>query len=389
MKTKVAIIGGGVAGLMLANLLYTEGVECVILERQTRAYTEARIRAGVLEHGTVTLLHRAGVGANMDAKGLPHDGFSFLNEDGKLRIDLKHLAGQGVMVYGQTEITIDLMDACAARGIELVFEAGDVALHEVNSPSPYVTYTKDGQSQRLDCDFIAGCDGFHGICRQSIPGAAEAGIEKLYPFGWLGILADVPPMDHELIYASHERGFALASMRSATRSRYYLQVSHEENLNDWSQERIWDELRLRLRDGLAGHITSGPLIEKSIVPLRSYVCPLMTYGRLFLCGDSAHIVPPTGAKGLNLAASDVAYLFEALVEQIKNGHEAGLKAYEARAQARIWKAERFSWAMTNLTHDFPASSRFDKRIQQAERAYIRTSQAAQTSIAENYIGLSL
>lgn len=389
MKTKVAIIGGGVAGLMLANLLYTEGVECVILERQTRAYTEARIRAGVLEHGTVTLLRRAGVQAHMDAKGLPHDGFSLLNEAGKLRIDLKHLAGQGVMVYGQTEITIDLMDACAARGIELVFEARDVALHDINGAAPYVTYTKEGTPRRLDCDFIAGCDGFHGVCRPSIPGTAEAAIEKLYPFGWLGILADVPPMDHELIYASHERGFALASMRSATRSRYYLQVSSAENLDEWPEERIWDELRIRLRNGEAGQITSGPLIEKSIVPLRSYVCPIMAQGRLFLCGDAAHIVPPTGAKGLNLAASDVAYLFEALVQQIQKGDETGLKTYEARAQARIWKAERFSWAMTNLTHNFPAWGAFDKRIQQAERAYISISQAAQTSMAENYIGLPL
>lgn len=389
MKTTVAIIGGGVAGLMLANLLYIEGIECVILERQTRAYTEARIRAGILEHGTVELLRRMGVHANMDAKGLPHDGFTLLSEAGKLRLDLKSLTGQGVMVYGQTEITIDLMDACAARNIPLIFEAKDVALHGIDSASPYVTYEKDGASQRLDCAFIAGCDGFHGVSRPSIPGAAEAALEKLYPFGWLGILADVPPMDHELIYASHTNGFALASMRSATRSRYYLQVGIEEKPEDWSEQRIWDELSLRLRDGEAGHITRGPFIEKSIVPLRSFVCPLMRHGRLFLCGDAAHIVPPTGAKGLNLAASDVTYLFEALVLQIKRGDETGLKAYEARAQSRIWKAERFSWSMTNLTHRFPNRSTFDARIQQAEHAYIASSAAAQKSIAENYIGLSL
>lgn len=389
MKTKVAIIGGGVAGLMLANLLYTEGVTCVILERQTRAYTEARIRAGVLEHGTVELLRRMGVHANMDQKGLPHDGFTLLNEAGKLRIDLKSLTGRGVMVYGQTEITIDLMDACAERNIPLIFEAETVTPHDIEGASPYVTYLKDGVEHRLTCDFIAGCDGFHGISRPSIPKTAKAAMEKLYPFSWLGILADVPPMDHELIYASHEHGFALASMRSATRSRYYLQVGSDEKPDEWSAERIWDELSLRLQDGKAGHITRGTLIEKSIVPLRSYVCPIMRQGRLFLCGDAAHIVPPTGAKGLNLAASDVAYLFEALIRQIKQDDETGLKAYEHRAQTRIWKAERFSWSMTNLTHRFPGRSAFEDRIQQAERAYIHDSIAAQTSIAENYIGLPM
>ncbi len=389
MKTTVAIIGGGVAGLMLANLLYVEGIDCVILERQTRAYTEARIRAGVLEHGTVELLRRMGVQANMDAKGLPHDGFALLSEAGKLRVDLQRLTGQGVMVYGQTEITIDLMDACAERGIPLIFEARDAALHDIDSAAPHVTYVKDGVPQRLDCAFIAGCDGFHGVSRPSIPGTDAAALEKLYPFGWLGILADVPPMDHELVYASHENGFALASMRSATRSRYYLQIGIEEKPEDWPEQRIWDELSLRLRDGEAGHITRGPLIEKSLVPLRSFVCPIMSHGRLFLCGDAAHIVPPTGAKGLNLAASDIAYLFEALVRQVKRGDESGLKGYEARAQARIWKAERFSWSMTNLTHRFPGRNAFDARIQAAERAYILGSEAAQKSIAENYIGLPL
>ncbi len=389
MKTTVAIIGGGVAGLMLANLLYVEGIDCVILERQTRAYTEARIRAGVLEHGTVELLRRMGVHTHMDAQGLPHDGFTLLSEAGKLRVDLKRHTGQGVMVYGQTEITIDLMDACAERDIPLIFEAKDAALHDIDGASPYVTYVKDGVTQRLDCAFIAGCDGFHGISRPSIPGAAEAALEKVYPFGWLGILADVPPMDHELIYASHANGFALASMRSMTRSRYYLQVGIEEKPEDWPEQRIWDELSLRLRDGEAGHITRGPLIETSIVPLRSFVCPIMRHGRLFLCGDAAHIVPPTGAKGLNLAASDVAYLFEALVQQVKQGDETGLKTYEARAQARIWKAERFSWSMTNHTHRFPDRGAFDARIQEAERAYVFSSEAAQKSIAENYIGLAL
>jgi len=385
VKTTVAIIGGGVSGLMLANLLYVEGIDCVILERQTRAYTEGRIRAGVLEHGAVETLRRAGVSANMDAKGLPHDGFSFLSAAGKQRIDLHALTGSGVMVYGQTEITIDLMDACAERAIPLIFEARDVALHGIDSAEPYVTYTKDGGTQRLDCAFIAGCDGFHGVSRPSLPGATESALEKLYPFGWLGILADVPPMDHELIYASHERGFALASMRSATRSRYYLQVSLEEKLEDWSDARIWDELAVRLQDD--GALVRGPSIEKSIVPLRSFVCQKMQQGRLFLCGDAAHIVPPTGAKGLNLAASDITYLFDALVAQVKHGDEAGLKGYEARALARIWKAERFSWSMTLLTHRFPTQGPFDLAMQNAERAYIAQSRAAQTVIAENYIGL--
>ena len=387
MKTNVAIIGGGVSGLILANLLYSEGIGCVILERQTRAYAEGRIRAGVLEHGSVELLRRAGVSARMDAVGLPHKGFALLHEEGKLRIDLQGLTGTGVMVYGQTEITIDLMDACAERGIPLIFEASDVTVHDVDGAAPCVTYIKDRVEQRLDCDFIAGCDGFHGVTRPSLPGAAESVLEKLYPFGWLGIMADVPPTDHELIYASHARGFALASMRSATRSRYYLQVSLEEKIEDWSDERIWDELCLRLQDGVAGHITRGPSIEKSIVPLRSFVCQKMQHGRLFLCGDAAHIVPPTGAKGLNLAASDVAYLFEALVRQVKHGDEAWVKGYEARALARIWKAERFSWSMTMLTHRFPTQSPFERRMQAAELAYLAQSHAARTAIAENYIGL--
>ncbi|WP_298283324.1 4-hydroxybenzoate 3-monooxygenase [Acidocella sp.] len=387
MKTTVAIIGGGVSGLMLANLLHVAGIESVILERHTRAYTEGRIRAGVLEYGTVELLRKAGVSANMDAHGLPHGGFSLLHEGGKLRIDLTALTGHGVMVYGQTEITIDLMDACAARAIPLIFEAENVALHDIDSPAPFVTYTKNGTHHRLEAAFIAGCDGFHGPSRQAIPGAEASALEKLYPFGWLGILADVPPMDHELIYADHPRGFALSSMRSATRSRYYLQVGLDEKLEDWPDARIWEELSLRLHNGAAGHITTGPALEKSIVPLRSFVCQKLQHGRLFLCGDAGHIVPPTGAKGLNLAASDVTYLFEALVSQITQGDETGLKTYETRALARIWKAERFSWSMTMLTHRFPTQSAFDRRMQQAELAYLAQSQAAQKVIAENYIGL--
>jgi len=387
MKTRVAIIGGGVSGLMLSHLLHVAGIDCVILERQTRAYTEGRIRAGVLEQGTVDLLRKVGVNARMEAEGLPHEGFSLMVDGEPFRIHLRDLVGTDVMVYGQTEITIDLMDACEARNIPLIFEAADVALHDVDSGAPYVTYVKDGQPQRLDCDFIAGCDGFHGVSRRTVPDAETRALEKVYPFGWLGILADVPPMDHELIYTAHERGFALASMRSRARSRYYIQVSLDEKIEDWADERIWDELAVRLGDETAQRIVRGPSIEKSIAPLRSYVCEKMRHGRLFLCGDAAHIVPPAGAKGLNLAASDVTYLAEALIRQIRTGDEDGLTGYEARALNRIWKAERFSWTMTLLTHHFPSQTPFDRQMQAAEMDYLRTSRAAQVSLAENYIGL--
>ena len=385
MKTQVAIVGGGVAGLMLSHLLHSEGIACVILERQTRAYTEGRIRAGVLEQGTVDLLRKVGVNARMDSQGLRHQGFALMDDGEPMRIPLHDLTGTDVMVYGQTEITVDLMDACAARGIPLMFEAKDVALHDIESAAPYVTYEKDGRTQRLDCDFIAGCDGFHGVSRPSMPDAAAHVVEKVYPFGWLGILSDVPPMDHELIYSNHERGFALASQRSATRSRYYIQCDASEKIEDWPDERIWDELAIRLGDD--GRMTRGPSLEKSIAPLRSFVCEKMQHGRLFLAGDAAHIVPPTGAKGLNLAASDVSYLADALIGHYKNGDESGLKGYTERALNRIWKAERFSWSMTQLTHRFPQMSAFDRKMQKADLSYIRHSQAAQTSIAENYIGL--
>jgi p-hydroxybenzoate 3-monooxygenase len=385
MKTKVAIIGGGVSGLMLGNLLYVAGIDCVILERQTREYTEGRIRAGVLEYGAVELLRKMGVSERMDKKGLPHEGFCLMDDGEKFRIRLQELVKQDVMVYGQTEITIDLMDACVARNIPLVFEAKDVALHDIDSDSPFVTYVKDGVEHRLECDFIAGCDGFHGVSRKSIPNAENFAHEKVYPFGWLGILADVPPMDEELIYSNHERGFALASMRSKTRSRYYIQCPLDEKIEDWSDDKIWDELEIRL--GGKGQIIRGASIEKSIAPLRSYVCEKMNHGRLFLCGDAAHIVPPTGAKGLNLAASDIHYLFEALLKQIKHNDESGLKSYPKNALSRIWKAERFSWSMTMLTHRFPNSGTFDRKMQKAELDYIKSSVAAQTAIAENYVGL--
>ena len=386
MKTQVAIIGGGVAGLLLSHLLHIEGIDCVILERQTRAYAEARIRAGVLESGTVGLLRRIGVSGRMDQVGLRHEGFALMDDGEVTRIALHDLTGTDVMVYGQTEITVDLMDACAERGIPLIFEAAEVALHDVDSEAPWVAYVKDGQSYRLDCEIIAGCDGFHGISRKTLPEAAMHSIEKVFPFGWLGILADVPPMDHELIYSNHERGFALASQRSPTRSRYYVQVDADARLEDWPDDRVWDELSLRLGDS-AGRMTRGPALEKSIAPLRSFVCEKMQHGRLFLAGDAAHIVPPTGAKGLNLAASDVAYLADALASYYRHGDETGLKTYTRRALDRIWKAERFSWSMTQLTHRFPQMSAFDRKMQKADLSYIRNSKAAQTAIAENYIGL--
>ncbi len=386
-KTQVAIIGGGVAGLMLSQLLHVEGISCVILERQTRAYTEGRIRAGVLEFGTVNLLRRVGVSERMDKQGLRHEGFALMDDDESLRIRLHDLVNTDVMVYGQTEITIDLMDACEARGTPLVFEARDVVLHDFDGDAPYVTYTKDGVPRRLDCDFIAGCDGAHGICRAMMPDAAAYAVEKLYPFGWLGILSDVAPMDHELIYSNHERGFALASQRSLTRSRYYIQCDVTEKIEDWSDDRIWDELEIRLGDTTAHRITRGPSLEKSIAPLRSYVCEKMQHGRLFIAGDAAHIVPPTGAKGLNLAASDVSYLADALIAHYKLGDETGLAGYTGRALNRIWKAERFSWSMTQLTHRFPNMTAFDRKMQKADLSYIRTSEAAQKAIAENYIGL--
>lgn len=386
-KTQVAIIGGGVAGLMLSQLLHVEGISCVILERQTRAYTEGRIRAGVLEFGTVNLLRQVGVSERMDKQGLRHEGFALMDDGESLRICLHDLVDTDVMVYGQTEITIDLMDACEARGTPLVFEARDVVLHDFDGGAPYVTYMKDGVTHRLNCDFIAGCDGAHGVSRATLPDAAAHAVEKVYPFGWLGIMSDVPPMDHELIYSNHERGFALASQRSLTRSRYYIQCDVTEKIEDWSDDRIWDELEIRLGDTTARRITRGPSLEKSIAPLRSYVCEKMQHGRLFIAGDAAHIVPPTGAKGLNLAASDVSYLADALIAHYKGADEAGLNGYTNRALNRIWKAERFSWAMTQLTHRFPNMTAFDRKMQKADLSYIRTSEAAQKAIAENYIGL--
>ncbi len=389
MRTQVAIIGGGPAGLLLQQLLHVAGVESVVLEQRSRDYVEARIRAGVLEMGAVRLLEQAGVEARMKREGLIHDGFAFAVDGEIHRIDLKGLTGGStVMVYGQTEVTKDLNDAAAARGTPVVFEAEGVALHDLDTEAPFVTYAKDGAAQRLDCDFVAGCDGYHGVSRPSIPADILRTYEKVYPFGWLGILADVPPCDHELIYSNHERGFALASMRSHVRSRYYLQAPVDEDMALWPDDRIWDELALRLGPAAAAGMTRGPSIEKSIAPLRSFVAEPMSWGRLFLAGDTAHIVPPTGAKGLNLAASDVHYLADALTAFYAKGATDGLTGYSAKALARVWKAERFSWWFTGLTHRFPDSDAFSRRMQRAEIDYIVGSHAAQVTVAENYVGLS-
>ncbi|MBT9470072.1 MAG: 4-hydroxybenzoate 3-monooxygenase [Phenylobacterium sp.] len=389
-RTQVAIIGAGPAGLLLQQLLHVAGVESVVLEQRSRAYVESRIRAGVLEQGTVDLLDRIGVNARMRREGLVHGGFSLVADDDRFRVNLRDLTGgMNVMVYGQTEMTKDLIEAAELRGTPVIFEAEGVALHGVDGDRPFVTWRKDGQEGRLVCDFIAGCDGFHGVSRQSIPQRDLTTYERVYPFGWLGILADVPPCDHELIYANHERGFALASMRSETRSRYYLQAPMDVNLADWPDERIWDELAVRLGPAAAANMRRGPSIEKSVAGLRSFVAEPMRWHRLFLAGDAAHIVPPTGAKGLNLAASDVHFLSEALLAYYGSGSTNALDAYSGRALKRIWKAERFSWWFTGLTHRFPDTDAFSRRMQIAELDYIKESRAAQVTVAENYVGLPL
>lgn len=387
MRTQVAIIGAGPAGLLLGHLLRMEGIECVVLERQTGPYVLSRIRAGVLEQVTVELMKRLGLDGRLMAEGLPHDGFNLADGERLIRIDIAELTGRQVMVYGQTELTRDLMEATAGRGLEVIHEAGNVALHEIASATPHITFTRDGSEQRLDARIIVGCDGFHGPSRKAIPASVCREYERVYPFGWLGILADVPPCNHELIYANHERGFALASMRSHVRSRYYIDVPLTESIDDWSDDRIWDELAIRLGPEAAAHMTRGPSIEKSIAPLRSYVFTPMRHGSLMLCGDAAHIVPPTGAKGLNLAASDVYYAAEALTGFFKANDPDAIGAYSDKALARVWKSERFSWSLTRLMHRFPEDGAFERAMQMAELDYIAGSRAAQTSIAENYVGL--
>lgn len=389
MKTDVGIIGAGPAGLMLAHLLRQAGIDVVVLERKSSDYVLSRIRAGVLEQITVDLLDQLDLGERMHKEGLPHDGFFLADGERLIHINMAELTGRSVMVYGQTEVTRDLMEASAARGVEVIYEAEDVALHGIDTENPYVTYSKNGTQHRLDARFIAGCDGFHGPSRQAIPDTVGRAYERVYPFGWLGILADVPPCNDELIYANHENGFALASMRSSTRSRYYIQVPLEEKVEDWPDERLWDELAVRLGPDAASRITRGPALEKSIAPLRSFVFEPMRHGSLFLAGDSAHIVPPTGAKGLNLASSDVAYLSRAMIQYFREGKSEGIDSYSQTALARVWKSERFSWTLTTLMHRFPDGGAFGRRMQVAELDYIAGSKAAQTSIAENYIGLPL
>ncbi|MBJ7437484.1 MAG: 4-hydroxybenzoate 3-monooxygenase [Sphingopyxis sp.] len=390
MRTQVAIIGAGPAGMLLAHLLAAEGIAATVIERRDRNYVEGRVRAGVLEQGTTDLLRRLGVAARLDREGLVHEGTSIAIDGASFRIDFAALTGgRSVTVYGQQEVMRDLFDAAAPRGIEIIWNAEEVTLEDIDSARPVVRWRQDGEENWLECDFIAGCDGYHGVSRASIPASVLKSFERIYPFGWLGILADVPPVDHELIYANHERGFALASMRSATRSRYYIQCGLDEQIEDWPDERFWDELCLRLGEEVGGRVTRGPSFEKSIAPLRSFVAEPMRWSRLFLAGDAAHIVPPTGAKGMNLAASDVAMLAEALADHYRRGSDAGLDGYSGRALARVWKAERFSWWFTSITHRFPELDGFARRIQQAEIDYIRTSPAAQRSLAENYVGLPL
>jgi p-hydroxybenzoate 3-monooxygenase len=386
MRTQVAIIGAGPAGLLLGQLLHKNGIDNIILERQTGEYVLGRVRAGVIEQGTMALLDEAGVGARMHEDGLVHEGVQICVDGVRHRISLKEMTGKTVMVYGQTELTKDLMEGRAVVGAPTVYSAHEVTLYGIFGDRPGVTYRADGKAQEITCDFVAGCDGFHGVSRKSVPSGAIATYERVYPLGWLGILSETPPVSEELIYVHHPHGFALCSMRSPTRSRYYLQCSLAEDLEAWPDERFWEELKPRLDDEARARLVTGPSIEKSIAPLRSFVAEPMRFGRLFLAGDAAHIVPPTGAKGLNLAASDVRYLSHALLEHYAEKSDAGLDHYSDRALSRVWKAERFSWWMTMLLHRI-SENPFDQKLQLAELDYLFRSKAAATAFAENYVGL--
>lgn len=387
MKTQVAIVGGGPSGLLLSQLLYTRGIDSVVLERKTKDYVLSRIRAGVLEQGLVQMMDEAGCAERLRAEGILHEGtlISYGNET--FRIDFTEHTGAPVVVYGQTEVTRDLYDAREAAGGKIEFNVDNVVIHNADTDAPHITYSVDGQTRQLECDFIAGCDGFHGVSRRTIPQDVRREYEKVYPFGWLGILSETPPVNHELIYANSPRGFALCSMRNENLSRYYIQCSISDKPEDWTDEAFWEELKRRIPEDQAASLVTGPSIEKSIAPLRSFVTEPMRWGRLFLCGDAAHIVPPTGAKGLNTAASDVHYLFSGLRDLYENNSTKGIDTYSEKALARVWKAERFSWWFSSLMHTYPDQSEFDLKMQLAELEFLRSNKAAQKAMAENYVGL--
>jgi p-hydroxybenzoate 3-monooxygenase len=386
-RTQVAIIGGGPAGLLLSHILARNGIDTIVLERHSRAHVLERIRAGVLEAGTVELLREVGLGARMDLEGRVHDG-SGIAWEGKphFLIDTRKFTGRPMMAYGQTAITEDLYAARNAAGGIVIDEAANVALHDITSDRPYVTYEKDGRTHRIDCDYVAGCDGYHGVSRLSIPASVLRTFERSYPFGWLGIMSETPPYP-EICYCYHSRGFALASMRSPMLSRYYIQCDLDARIEDWPDDRFWEELKARCPPHMADSIVTGPSIEKSIAPLRSFVAEPMRYGRLFLAGDAAHIVPPTGAKGLNLAVSDVFYLSRAFTETFKTGRTRYLDSYSDMALRRVWNAERMSWWLTTLIHQFPNESPFERRMRENQFDYLLASEHAQASLAEQYVGL--